>query len=301
MRIVFMGTPDFAVPSLKILLENNYEVVGVVTASDKVGGRGNKQIIQSAVKRFAVEHNLKVLQPEKLRNPDFIKELADLKADLQIVVAFRMLPEMVWSMPKMGTFNLHGSLLPKYRGAAPINWSIINGDKITGVSTFFLQHDIDTGNILLQKEVPILPEDNVGDLHDRMMEVGAALVLETVKGIENNILIAKPQVDSEVSHAPKLFMSNCEIDFNKSSIEVYNFIRGLSPFPTAWFRFQDLIMKVYAAKYEITSHKLTPGTIRIEKDTFAVATKDGFTYLQDIQLEGRKRMEIHPFLLGFKQ
>lgn len=296
-----MGTPDFAVPSLRILIENGYNIVAVVTTADKVGGRGNKQIIQSAVKKFALEYNLPILQPEKLRDLQFVETLKNLNVDLQIVVAFRMLPEIVWNMPKIGTINLHGSLLPKYRGAAPINWAIINGDNTTGVTTFFLQHEIDTGNILLQESIEITTTDNAGSLHDKMMYIGAEVVLKTVKGIEDNALIPVPQNSSDVSHAPKLFMNNCEINFNQSTENVHNFIRGLSPFPTAWFRFQDLIMKVYDSKKIIADHSFPPNHILIDKKSMRIATADGFIQLLDIQLEGKKRMSADSFLMGLKQ
>jgi len=296
-----MGTPDFAVPSLRILIENGYNIVAVVTTADKVGGRGNKQIIQSAVKKFALEYNLPILQPEKLRDPQFVETLKNLNVDLQIVVAFRMLPEIIWNMPKIGTINLHGSLLPKYRGAAPINWAIINGDNTTGVTTFFLQHQIDTGNILLQEAVEINKTDTAGTLHDKMMQIGAEVVLRTVKGIEENSLIPIPQNNSEASHAPKLFMNNCEINFNQPTDSIYNFIRGLSPFPTAWFRFQGLIMKVYESKIIIDHHSFPPNHIIIEKNCIKIATSDGYIQLIDIQLEGKKRMNVESFLMGLKQ
>ena len=228
-----MGTPEFAVPSLAILLENGYDVAGVVTATDKYGGRGNKVLLESAVKKYAVEKGIKVLQPTKLRDPAFLEDLAALKADLQIVVAFRMLPEVVWDMPNKGTFNLHGSLLPKYRGAAPINWAVIRGEETTGVTTFFIRHKIDTGDIILQREMPIGPDDTAGDVHDRMMELGAEAVLETVQMIEKDQVELQVQDHQAATKAPKLFKETCEIDFNKTSEEVHNFIRGLSPYPAA--------------------------------------------------------------------
>jgi len=237
-RIVFMGTPDFAVESLKALVENGYQVVGVITAPDKPAGRG-RQLCEPAVKKYAIENKLNVLQPEKLKNPEFIAELESLKADLQIVVAFRMLPEIVWNMPPMGTFNLHASLLPQYRGAAPLNWAIINGETETGVSTFLLSHEIDTGQIIFQEKVDIGENDSVGDLHDRMMAIGSALVLKTVDAIaegkiepiDQTKLIDNPE---RIKHAPKIFKNDCRIDWTRDTESVRNMIRGLSPYPTAW-------------------------------------------------------------------
>ena len=234
MKIVFMGTPEFAVPSLDILVKNKYDIVGVVTATDKLGGRGGKQLLESAVKKYAITNNLHVLQPEKLRNPDFIQALRSLEADLFIVVAFRMLPEIVWTMPPLGTFNLHGSLLPKYRGAAPLNWAIINGEKETGVTTFFLKHDIDTGDVIFRESLPIGDDETVGEVHDRMMLLGAETVLKTVQSIDNQSVTYKPQLDTLATHAPKIFTETCKIDFEKTTNDVHNFVRGLSPFPTAW-------------------------------------------------------------------
>ncbi len=294
-----MGTPEFAVASLEILLKNGFEIVGVVTATDKLGGRGNKTTIQSAVKQFAALHQLKVLQPAKLKDPAFLEELEALKADLQVVVAFRMLPEVVWKMPKLGTINLHGSLLPKYRGAAPINWAIINGDKVTGVTTFFLQHEIDTGDVLLQREVKIEPNETAGTLHDKMKEVGALTILETVQRLQRGTLSSTPQVDELASHAPKLFLHNCEIDFNKKGIEIDHFVRGLCPFPTAWFTFEGQIAKVFRVNFEVCTHSLDPGTVQITKKHLRIACLDGFVYIQDVQMSGRKRMEIQQFLNGY--
>ncbi|MFN3316928.1 MAG: methionyl-tRNA formyltransferase, partial [Raineya sp.] len=232
MRIIFMGTPEFAVPSLQVLVENGYNIVGVVTAPDKPAGRG-KQMQVSEVKQYALSQNLPILQPEKLKSPDFLAELQALKADLQVVVAFRMLPEVVWAMPPIGTFNLHASLLPKYRGAAPINWAIINGETETGVTTFFLQHEIDTGNIIFQEKEPISPTDTAGSLYQRLMHKGAKLVLKTVQTIEKGDVQTFPQV-GEITHAPKIFRETCQIDWNKTSTEIYNFVRGLAPYPAAW-------------------------------------------------------------------
>ena len=233
MKIIFMGTPEFAVPSLDILVQNGYEIAAVVTAPDSMGGRGGKQLIESAVKKYAVEKQIPVLQPEKLKSPAFIDTLKNIKADIQIVVAFRMLPEMVWNMPPLGTFNLHGSLLPKYRGAAPINHAIINGEKETGVTSFKLKHEIDTGDILMQKTIPISDDENAGSLHDKMKMIGAEVVLETVKMIENGDYTFIRQKDELASHAPKIFHETCRIDFNNPIQKIHNFIRGLSPYPGA--------------------------------------------------------------------
>jgi methionyl-tRNA formyltransferase len=295
MKIVFMGTPEFAVPCLDILVKNGYEVVGVVTATDKLGGRGNKQIIQSAVKQYAVENGLKVLQPEKLKNPDFIDELRSLKADLQIVVAFRMLPEIVWNMPRLGTMNLHGSILPKYRGAAPINWAVINGDSETGVTTFFLKHEIDTGDVLLVSKMSIGPEETVGEVHDRMMNIGAKAILASVKMIEQGGYKLLPQDNTIASHAPKIHTETCKIDFSKTVAEVHNFIRGMSPYPTAWTELDGLKLKIYKSKSEIQSE------IQSDNRSYLnIKCSDGYIGVLDLQLEGKKRMDIRSFLNGYK-
>lgn len=299
MRIVFLGTPDFAVASLDILVENGYEVVGVVTATDKWGGRGNKQLIESDVKKYAVSKGLKVLQPEKLRAPEFLEELRALKADLQIVVAFRMLPELVWNMPPLGTFNLHASLLPQYRGAAPINWAIINGEKETGVTTFFLKHEIDTGDLLFQERVAIGEKENVGELYDRLKVIGAHLTLKTVRAIENNDYKPIPQDTSKASHAPKIFLETCRISFEQPTQKVFDFIRGLSPYPTAWMMLDGEMLKVYEAEKEIAPHDLQPGTVVVSKKVLKVATTDGFVHLLQVQPHQRKRMDIQSFLNGY--
>jgi methionyl-tRNA formyltransferase len=301
MRIIFMGTPDFAVPSLKILLDNGYEVVGVVTAADKPGGRSG--IIESAVKKFAVANGLKVLQPLKLKDPVFLAELSGLKADLQVVVAFRMLPEVVWQMPPLGTLNLHGSLLPKYRGAAPINHAIMNGETETGVTTFFLQHEIDTGDIILQRKMDIGPNETVGAVHDRMMVMGAAVVLETVTDIQNGTVKTIPQPSDAATHAPKIFQETCKIDFSRTAIEVHNFIRGLSPYPGAWTVLKDgKIFKVFKALPEIHSDDTIPtGSYVIpHKGVLKVKVKDGYIHLLEVQLEGKKRMAVSELLNGYK-
>lgn len=298
MRIVFMGTPDFAVASLDMLLNNGCNIVGVITAPDKLGGRGMKQIIQSPVKQHAVKWNLPVLQPEKFKNEDFINTLKSLKADLQVVVAFRMLPEIVWNMPPLGTFNLHGSLLPKYRGAAPINWAIINGEKTTGVTTFMLNHEIDTGNILMKQEVEIDENDNAGTLHDKLMKVGAELVLKTVKAIESNSITPQNQ-EGESCAAPKIFHETCEIDFNKPVEQVYNFIRGLSPYPGAWTTFNGFQLKIYETKKFITTKSEKVGKFEVTgKKCMVVYCIDGYLELITLQQEGKKRMNVSDFLNG---
>ena len=304
MKIVFMGTPEFAVASLDILIKNGYNVVAVVTATDKLGGRGGKQLLQSAVKQYAVAHNLPVLQPEKLKNPEFVETLRDLQADLFIVVAFRMLPEIVWTMPPLGTMNLHGSLLPKYRGAAPINWAIIKGEKETGVTTFFLKHEIDTGDVLFTATVPISPDMTAGELHDKMMQIGAETVLESVKTIEKGNYALQVQADTEATHAPKIFFETCEINFNQSTQDVHNFIRGLSPYPTAWTNLDGLKLKVFKAAIDVSSENVEnheAGKILTDQKNFIkIKTSDGFILLLDIQLEGRKRMSVKDFLNGYK-
>lgn len=302
LRIVFMGTPEFAVPSLAILLENGYDVAGVVTATDKYGGRGNKVLLESAVKKYAVEQGITVLQPTKLRDPQFLEDLAALKADLQIVVAFRMLPELVWDMPSKGTFNLHGSLLPKYRGAAPINWAVIRGEQTTGVTTFFIQHKIDTGDIILQREMPIGPDDTAGDVHDKMMLLGAETVLETVKLIEQGEVQLQVQDHKAATKAPKLFKETCEIDFNQTSEEVHNFIRGLSPYPAAWTTLDNKQLKILRSEIVMTMDMPTspPGTFSSDNKSYIqVSTSNGYINLLEIQLQGRKRMKVKDFLNGY--
>ncbi|MCO4292219.1 methionyl-tRNA formyltransferase [Solitalea sp. MAHUQ-68] len=309
MKIVFMGTPEFAVASLDILVSNNYDVAAVVTVPDKPAGRG-QQLSESAVKKYAVEKGIKVLQPEKLRNPDFIAELQSLNADLFIVVAFRMLPEVVWTMPSKGTFNLHGSLLPQYRGAAPINWAVINGDHETGVTTFFLKHEIDTGNIIFNVHTPITDQDNAGTIHDRLMEIGAELVLKTVKAIENNEVIAKTQDDviaelglqpSDLRHAPKIFKDDCKIDWNQSTEKIFNLIRGLSPYPTAFTELNGLGLKIFKVEKELENHGKTPGEVVSDGKKFLkFTTDDGYINVLELQLQGKKRMTTEDFLRGYK-
>jgi methionyl-tRNA formyltransferase len=295
-----MGTPAFAVPSLEVLIENGYDVVGVITSTDKMGGRGNKTLLESDVKKYAQSKGLKILQPKNLKSPAFVEELRELKADLQIVVAFRMLPEVVWNMPPIGTFNLHGSLLPKYRGAAPINWAVINGDAETGVTTFFLKHEIDTGNLLFQSKLPIDENETVGEIHDKMMELGSNLVLKTVKAIENKDYEAQTQDESLVSHAPKVFHKTCQVNFNQPTLQVHNFIRGLSPYPTAWTMLGDKKLKLFRTLKEIESHEHEVASFHSDNKTFVkIATTDGYVQLLELQLQGRKRMKIKDFLNGY--
>lgn len=311
MRIIFMGTPDFAVESLRILVENNYDVVGVVTMPDKPAGRGHK-VQYSAVKEYALTQNLKILQPEKLKDEEFLADLASLQADVQVVVAFRMLPEVVWNMPRLGTFNLHASLLPQYRGAAPINWAIINGENQTGVTTFFLTHEIDTGNIILQEKIDILPTDNAGTVHDKLMILGAKLVRQTIDMIIATKVNAKAQeneirTETILKSAPKIFKETCEININNSVIKAHNFVRGMSPYPTAWIsvllpgQAESTLLKVYETDYELLNHNLEVGEVIVDaKKTLKIALKDGFLYLKTIQAPGKKRMEMGEYLRGLR-
>ncbi len=308
LRIVFMGTPEFAVPSLHILVDHGFEIGAVVTVPDKPAGRG-QQMKESAVKQYARSMGLRILQPEKLKDPAFLGTLKDIKPDLQVVVAFRMLPEAVWSLPPLGTFNLHASLLPQYRGAAPINWAVINGDASTGVTTFMLQHEIDTGNILFQQEAPVGETDTAGDVHDRLMELGAGLVLKTVQAIESRQIKPRRQeelISPEMSirPAPKIFREHCLIHWDNPGRQIYNLIRGLAPYPGAWCTLRDpqgktSTLKVYASAFEMKAHRLVPGTlISNKKDNFAVAVRDGFISLASVQLEGKKRLPVDEFLRG---
>ena len=305
LRIVFMGTPDFAVASLKALVEGGYHVVGVITAPDKPAGRG-RQIQQSAVKQYAVNNDLYVMQPEKLKNPEFIADLERLKADLQVVVAFRMLPEAVWQMPRLGTFNLHGSLLPQYRGAAPLNWAVINGETETGVTTFLLSHEIDTGAILFHEKITIATNDNVGDIHDRLMNIGAGLVVKTVDALAEGNFTVQEQDAIEVTElkpAPKIFKDDCKIDWTKHAVAVRNLIRGLSPYPAAWTELTDskgqtLSLKIYRAELEPASG-LVPGTLFTDgKSVLKIAATDAWVVITDLQLSGKKRMATADFLRG---
>lgn len=300
LRIVYMGTPDFAVASLEALVEGGYNVVGVVTMPDKPVGRHGSVLQASPVKQYAVKHGLKVMQPERLKDPSFLEELKNLRADLQIVVAFRMLPEVVWSMPSMGTFNAHASLLPKYRGAAPINWAIIRGERETGMTTFMLKHEIDTGDIIEQVHVPIFDEDNAGTLHDRLMTLSASLVMETVDRIIDGSLTTRPQSDEEATDAPKIFRETCCIDWNRSSREVYNFIRGLSPYPGAWTMLGGKVMKVFDTEISGGNGE-SPGNVFSDgKKKLLFYTKDGALSIKTLQMEGKKRMSVEEFLRGAK-
>lgn len=299
LRIVFMGTPDFAVLSLDILVQHNYKIVGVITAPDKPAGRG-QQLHQSAVKKYAVEKNLAVLQPEKLKNADFINELKALEPNLFIVVAFRMLPELVWQMPEYGTFNLHASLLPQYRGAAPINWAVINGEKETGVTTFFLQQEIDTGNIILQEKINIEDEDNAGSVHDKLMDIGSQLVLKTVQKIEENSVTEQPQELTTSKHAPKIYKETCLIDWNKPVLEIHNLIRGLSPYPTAFTHLDGKVLKIYKSAVILRQAQNDKAYLTDNKTYLSFKCADGYLDILELQLEGKKRMKVDEFLRGHK-
>ena len=335
LRIVFMGTPEFAVASLDALVKAGYNIVVVVTAPDKPSGRGMKMNV-GAVKKYAVEHNLKVLQPEKLKNPEFLERLKLLNADLQIVVAFRMLPEAVWNMPRMGSVNLHGSLLPQYRGAAPINWAVINGEKETGVTTFKLKNEIDTGDILLQESFPIGENETAGEVHDKMKEIGAQVLLKTVQGLADGSLKEKPQLSivkseipkelsefepslspltthpSPLKHAPKIFTETCKIDFTKTTEVVHNLIRGLSPFPGAFTTLDGKMLKIYSSEKEsslsgqtetpaVAGQTVRPGEYKTDGKTFLkFACTNGYIHVKELQLEGKKKMSTEDFLRGYR-
>jgi len=304
MRIVFMGTPQFAVISLDALIKAGCDIVAVVTAPDKPAGRGQK-LNESAVKQYAMENGIRVLQPEKLKNPEFLEELKALQADLQVVVAFRMLPEVVWNMPPRGTINLHASLLPQYRGAAPLNWVLINGEIESGVTTFFLRQEIDTGDILFTEKVTLTGNETAGELHDRLMYKGAGLLVKTVKGVESGRYNEHPQSqllpDVELRHAPKIFKEDCLIDWNQPALAVYNRIRGLSPVPTAYTMLNGKILKIFRTTYEISKHDIKPGHFITDHKTYLkFAANDGFISLTEVQLEGKKQMDIEQFLRGIK-
>jgi len=301
MKIVFMGTPDFAVASLDALVKAEFDIVAVITAPDKPAGRGQK-LNESAVKKYAFEKGIPVLQPEKLKNPEFLETLKSYEADLQVVVAFRMLPEVVWNMPPKGTINLHGSLLPQYRGAAPINHAIINGEQESGVTTFFLTHEIDTGDIILSDSTPIADDETAGELHDKLMIIGANLLVKTVKAIEAGNFSEQPQPQSDVlKHAPKIFKDDCKIDWNNPAKQVHNLIRGLSPYPTAFTILNDKVLKIFKAEIEDKEPGIAAGGFLTDGKTFLkFATKDGFIKLLDIQYEGKKRMLIEDFLRGMR-
>ncbi|EFR55250.1 methionyl-tRNA formyltransferase [Bacteroides fragilis] len=308
LRIVYMGTPDFAVEALRCLVEGGYNVVGVITMPDKPAGRGHK-IQYSPVKQYALDHQLPLLQPEKLKDAEFVQALREWKADLQIVVAFRMLPEVVWNMPRFGTFNLHASLLPQYRGAAPINWAVINGDTETGITTFFLKHEIDTGEVIQQVRVPIADTDNVEVVHDKLMQLGGRLVIETVDAILEGNVKAIPQeemaVVGELRPAPKIFKETCRINWNQPVKRVYDFIRGLSPYPAAWSELlnpegEAVVVKIFESEKEEKVHALTPGSIITDgKHFLKVAVSDGFVNILSLQLPGKKRLKTDELLRGF--
>ena len=305
-RIVFMGTPEFAVASLARLVDAGCNIVGVVTAPDKAAGRG-MEIQQSAVKKYASEKGLTILQPEKLKAPEFIAALEALQADLQVVVAFRMLPEIVWNMPPMGTVNVHGSLLPQYRGAAPINWAIINGETFTGVTTFKLKHDIDTGDILLQEKIEIGENETAGELHDKMKETGALLLLKTIKGLATGDLKEIPQLQTSnnkqqaLLHAPKIFTETCHINWNKTATEIFNLIRGLSPYPAAFTGLENKKLKIYKAEKILTTHHAIAGNFETDGKSFLrFACIDGFINVTELQLEGKKKMNTADFLRGYR-
>ena len=302
-----MGTPDFAVEGLRVLVEGGYNIVGVITMPDKPMGRHGNTLQPSPVKQYAVEQGLKILQPVKLKDPEFVEELRSLNADLQIVVAFRMLPEIVWSMPKYGTFNAHASLLPKYRGAAPINWAVINGETETGMTTFMLKHEIDTGDIIDQVRIPIADTDNAEVVHDRLMHLSGELVIKTVDSIIDGTFKTTPQsewganAEDALVPAPKIFHDTCKIDWNQPTKKVYDFVRGLSPYPAAWTTFNDKSVKIFETEKELAAHTLTPGTIDTDgKSYLKVATTDGYINIKVLQLEGKKRMPVADFLRGAK-
>ncbi|AWW00929.1 methionyl-tRNA formyltransferase [Arcticibacterium luteifluviistationis] len=301
-----MGTPDFAVESLKVLVEAGYELVAVITAPDKPSGRG-KKIQQSPVKTYALSQNIPVLQPPRLKNPEFLETLKGYNADLQIVVAFRMLPELVWAMPKFGTFNLHGSLLPQYRGAAPINWAVINGETETGVTTFFIEKEIDTGKIIFKEKLAINDDDNAGTIHDKLMVIGANLVLKTVKAIENNDYPQTEQEEFEaLKPAPKIFKEDCLIDWSKNSKQIFDFIRGLSPYPGAWTKFENTKngevgnLKIFDSQIIDTNSTSTSGEIFTDNKTYLhIGTMDGLIAILNLQIPGKKRLGIEDLLRGY--
>ena len=304
-RIVFMGSPEFAVASLDALLQAGYPIVAVITAPDKPAGRG-LQLSETAVKQYALRNQLPVLQPEILKNPEYLKELKELRADLQVVVAFRMLPEQVWNMPPLGTINLHGSLLPQYRGAAPINWAIIHGEHMTGVTTFRLKQEIDTGNILMQEMIPIGDNETAGELHDRMKKIGAALLVKTIDGLLSGDLKEIPQSQEQIKEiilhpAPKIFSENCRINWSKPAAEIHNMIRGLSPFPAAFTQLDHQVLKIFRSAVEKATPAEEPGSYITDGKTFLkFACADGYVKLLEIQLQGKKKMQIADFLRGYR-
>ncbi|MEO5571628.1 MAG: methionyl-tRNA formyltransferase [Bacteroidia bacterium] len=310
LKIIFLGTPEFAVPSLEILLKNRYEIAGVVTAPDQPSGRG-LQLTPSAIKKFAVENNLRIFQPEKLKDEDFLNEIRKLNPDLQIVVAFRMMPKELWQLPRLGTFNLHASLLPQYRGAAPINRAIMNGEKETGVTTFFLKHEVDTGNILFREKVSINENETAGELHDKLKLIGAELVLKTVKAIEENNYKEISQseltrVDEQLKPAPKIFKEDCRINWDQNIETIHNYIRGLSPYPAAFTEIissdhQKHFVKIFKSEQEASSAHTVPGKMETDGKTFlTIAGKNGFLKITELQLQGRKKLLVEELLRGFK-
>jgi len=304
LKVVFLGTPEFAKTSLEAIHQSRHEVVGVVTVADKASGRGQK-VNQSPVKIFAVEHNIPVFQPEKLRNPEFLEELRKLNADVFVVVAFRMMPKVLFEMPRMGTFNLHASLLPDYRGAAPINYAVINGEQKTGATTFFINEKIDEGNILLQEELDILPDENAGSLHDRLMEMGAKLVVKTLDGLADDSIQERPQPQVEhPKNAYKIFKEDTKIQWDVPSGIVHQFILGMSPYPAAFTTLkigdEEKGLKIFSGKYELADHGKKAGTLDISKNGLSIYTQDGIYYPQELQLEGKKRMGVKDFLNGFR-
>lgn len=308
LRIVFLGTPEFAVESLDRIHKGGYNIVGVVTMPDKPAGRGHK-MLHSPVKQYAESHGLHLMQPEKLKAPEFVTELKSLNANLFIVIAFRMLPEIVWSMPELGTFNLHASLLPKYRGAAPINWAVINGETETGVTTFFLKHDIDTGDIISKRHIPINPEDNVGTIHDKLTLIGADLTIETIENIVNGTLTTTPQdeliCDDELPVAPKIFKDTCRIDWHQSATKIHNLVRGLSPYPGAWTEIsgiqgdEGVSMKIFETQIIAKSENSTPGTLHIDGEKIFVSTGDNTIEILSLQIPGKRRMSASEFVRGY--
>ncbi|MBK1897884.1 methionyl-tRNA formyltransferase [Chryseobacterium paridis] len=304
LKVVFLGTPEFAKTALEAIHQSHHEVVGVITVADKASGRGQK-IHQSPVKIYADENNLAVFQPEKLRNPEFLQQIKELDADVFVVVAFRMMPKVLFEMPKIGTFNLHASLLPDYRGAAPINYAVINGEEKTGVTTFFINEKIDEGNILLQKELEILPDENVGSLHDRLMNIGSELIVSTLDGLAEDSIKERPQPNVEhPKNAFKIFKEDTKINWNAPSKTIHQFILGMSPYPAAFTTLkigeEDKGLKIFGGKFEILNHDKATGTLEISKNTFKIYTEDGIYEPLELQLEGKKRMNIKDFLNGFR-
>ncbi|MGB4850651.1 MAG: methionyl-tRNA formyltransferase [Saprospiraceae bacterium] len=300
LRIVFMGTPEFAVPTLEILADAGYIIAGVITSPDKPGGRGMKQMMISPVKSFAQSRGINVLQPVNLKSPSFLRELKSLKADLQVVVAFRMLPEAVWSMPRLGTMNLHGSLLPAFRGAAPIQWAMIRGETMTGLTTFMLRHEIDEGQILRQREMPILDDEDAGSLHDRMMYAGSGLVLGSVDLIQMGEASFTPQDELKASFAPKIHHEDGHIEWQKSSLEVNNLIRAMSPYPGAWTILDGIELKIFRTSVSSRNVNRTPGLLELENKKLLAQAKDGELEILEVQLAGKKRMSARDFINGYK-